>query len=76
VELTDSTLLWKNPQNSETKGTVATQDAIHVLAGLTHKDYYGVEFQFRNERKNGKVSHRYFWSKDLKAIQVQFHAAL
>jgi hypothetical protein len=70
VELTDAELIWKDPQTSAAKGSLAAYNAMSVIASLTHNEFHGIGLQFRHEKKNGKVSIRYFWSKNLKTIEV------
>ena len=75
VELTDYELVWKDPRTSETRGSVAAEDALSVIGGLTHKGNYGIRFQFRDAKQNGTVTDRFFWSKNLKTIEVRRNTA-
>ena len=69
--MTDAELQWKDPLTSEAKGSLAAQNAMSVVGGLIHNENYGIGLQFRNAKKNGKVSMRYFWSKNLKTTEVR-----
>jgi hypothetical protein len=68
--MTDAEFIWKDPLTSEAKGSIAAPNAMSVVASLIHNEHYGIGLQFRNAKKNGKVSIRYFWSKNLKTIEV------